>query len=259
MRQFGDGFGFSLLIGGAKELSEGLRMGAGVAYQYITKYTPYESSTVVHPVTNDTTVISFEGYDPGDAFSVNGGLNYERGVMLWSIDLIYSQYMADELHDVKTFRQSRQFDWRFSAAHSGEKTSFTGLARYVWRGKNRVYDEAGQWRETLQLFGNEIQLAGDLTYMLNDIWYAVPSVDVRLLPATVVKEATGEVPEVRREGSDVLGFGAAVGRRLGESMNARLSFKMYRIEAGHPRAGRGDGHPAGMFRESSQRSDPRFR
>ena len=217
MRQFGEGFGFNLLVGGALELTEGMRAGAGVAYQYVGGYTPYEGSVTIDTLTNDTTVIDYEGYNPGDVFSINGGVDYERGRMLWSADLVYSHYVADKLNTIKTFKQSRQFDWRFRGNYNGENIQFVGLVRYVWRGKNRLYNEAGEWAFTRKLFGNELLLSGELTYPFAEQWYAAPSADLRLIASN----------EVNFDNSSIMGFGAAVGRKFGESMDARFGFKLY--------------------------------
>lgn len=222
MRQFGEGFGFSLLVGGALELAEGLRTGGGVTYHYAGKYTPYEMSisikpSIADPLLADTTIIDYDGYDPGDIFSVNGGFDYEREKVTYSLDLIFSQYLADKLGDVKTFRQSRQFDWRLRGVYTGEKVQVAGLARYVWRGKNRLYDEAGAWAYTRKLFGNEFQLSGQLTYPFAGGWYAAPSADLRLIAEN----------EMGFESSSVVGFGADAGKKMNDNFEARLGFKLY--------------------------------
>ena len=72
MRKFGEGFGFSLLVGGALELKPGLRAGGGVTYEYVGSYTPYDGVSHVDTLTSDT--VRFDGYNPGDVISVNGGL-----------------------------------------------------------------------------------------------------------------------------------------------------------------------------------------
>ena len=134
MRQFGGGFGFSLLLGGALELKENMRAGAGVSYQYVGAYTPYEGAVIQDTVTDQTLEIDYSGYDPGDVISANTGVDYKRGKMLWSGDLIYSHYFADQLNNENVFRQSRQFDWRFRCDYTGESNSLAAMLRYVWRG-----------------------------------------------------------------------------------------------------------------------------
>ena len=215
MRKFGEGFGFSLLLGGAIELKEGLRAGGGVAYEYVGSYTPYDGISHIDTLTNDT--VNFDGYNPGDMISVNGGLDYERGSTLWSLDLIFTQYVADKLNDVKTFRQSKQFDWRLRGDFVGERMSFSGLVRYVWRGKNRLYNQAGEWASALKLFGNEIQVSGELTYPFNSGWYVIPAVDFHLVNSN----------ELDFEKSNVLGIGATFGKQVGKSIDARLGGKLY--------------------------------
>ncbi len=219
MRKFGEGFGFSLLVGGAIEVREGLRAGAGVAYEYVGSYTPYSGISHVDTATGDT--VRFDGYNPGDVFSVNGGLDYERGATLWSLDLIFTQYDADKLNDVKTFRQSRQFDWRLRSDYVGERISLSGLVRYVWRGKNRRYDRAGGWIDALKLFGNEIQIAGELSYQFDGGWYAIPAVDFRLVESHEIDF------EIDFDKSSVLGFGATIGKQVGAGIDANIGGKFY--------------------------------
>ena len=215
-RRLGEGFGLTMLVGGAVELKPGLRAGGGLSYQYAGKYTPYESYS-----DSLDNIVSFEDYDPGDLFSANGGFDLERGPMLWSLDLIFSQYLPDKLDDIKIFRQSRQFDWRFSGTYTGEGVQVFGSARYLWRGKNRLYNDLGEWDATRKLYGNEFQLAGAVQFDLATNWTVAPSLDLRLIAKTDVAES------LEIGSANVLGIGTIVGRQLGEQFAGNLGFKYY--------------------------------
>jgi len=219
MRQFGGGFGFSLLLGGALELKEDMRAGAGVAYQYVGGYNPYQGARTLDTVTDRTTEVDYSGYNPGDVISANGGIDYQRGRTLWSVDLIYSQYFADQLNDEKVFRQSRQFDWRLRCDYTGERSSFATMLRYVWRGHNRVYSDTGY--VTPKLFGNEFMVLAEYTQLFGEKWFAAPSADFRVIAGSEI------TTEIGSGNSNVLGFGASVGRHLTEQLSASLGVKFY--------------------------------
>jgi len=219
MRQFGGGFGFTLLLGGALELKDDMRAGAGVAYQYIGNYTPYEGGRILDTVTDEITEVDYSGYDPGDVISANGGIDYQRGRMLWSGDLIYSHYFADELDGQNVFRQSRQFDWRFRGDYTGERNSLAVMLRYVWRGHNRVYSDTGYI--TPKLFGNEFSVLAEYTQLIGERWFAAPSADFRTIAGSEI------TTEIGSGSSNILGFGVAVGRHMTEQLNASLGFKLY--------------------------------
>jgi|GEM_PF-516565 len=219
MRQFGGGFGFTLLLGGALELKDDMRAGAGVAYQYVGGYTPYEGARILDTVTDKITEVDYSGYNPGDVISANGGIDYQRGRMLWSGDLIYSHYLPDKLDDKKVFRQSRQFDWRLRSDYTGERNSFAVMLRYVWRGHNRVYSDTSY--VTPKLFGNEFAVLAEYTQLIGERWFAAPSADFRIIAGSEI------TTEIGSGSSNILGFGASVGRHLSEQLNADLGFKIY--------------------------------
>ena len=221
VRRLGEGLGLSVLLGGAVEVREGLRAGGGITYQYAGKYTPYEDFSMLDTVTMDTSFVSYEDYDPGDMFSVNGGFDYERGMMLWSVDVIFSQYVPDKLADTKLFRQSRQFDWRLRGLYTGEGVEFSGMARYVMRGQNRLYNGLGEWDATRKLYGDEFQLAGEARYQFGTDWFAAPSLDLRMISSADVTE------HLQIGSASIFGVGGTVGRNLGEDVSGQVGFKYY--------------------------------
>jgi len=202
MQRFGEGFGFSLLLGGATMLGENTRGGAGVMYQFVGSYKPYEG---------------FGDYNPGDLFSVNAGLDIEKGRTVWSFDAIYTLYTTDKVNDLSSFKQTPQLDVRLSAKNSGQKIALSGLLRYVLRGNNKTYNEDGIELEPLKLYGDEFTVAGALSWMFKPEWYLAPAAHIRTVAGN----------DLDFGNSTIIGFGAALGKDLGESVKAEAGYKLY--------------------------------
>ncbi len=202
MQRFGEGFGFSLLLGGATMLGDNTRGGAGIMYQFVGSYKPYGG---------------FGDYNPGDLISVNAGLDIERGSSVWSLDAIYTMYGEDKVNSLSSFKQSPQFDIRFSGRNAGEKFSLSGLVRYVMRGDNKIFNVTGLELDPIKLYGDEFSVAGALTWAFKPEWYLVPGADVRTIAGN----------DADFDNSTVIGFGAALGKAMGESLKAEAGYKLY--------------------------------
>ncbi len=202
MQRFGEGFGFSLLFGGATMLGDNTRGGAGIMYQFVGSYKPYEG---------------FGDYNPGDLFSVNAGLDIERSSTIWSLDAIYTLYTEDKVNGAGSFKQSPQLDVRLSGRNAGDRISLSGLLRYVLRGDNTIFNESGVELEPLKLYGDEFTVAGALTWAFKPEWYLVPGADVRTVAGN----------DIDFGNSTIIGFGAAVGKAVGESLKAEAGYKFY--------------------------------
>jgi len=202
MQRFGEGFGFSLLLGGATMLGENTRGGAGIMYQFVGSYKPYAG---------------FGDYNPGDLISVNAGLDIERGSTIWSLDAIYTMYTEDKVNDISSFKQSPQMDVRLTGRNTGDKISLSGMLRYVLRGDNTIFNETGLELDPIKLYGDEFTAAGALTWAFRQDWYLVPGMDVRTIAGN----------DIDFDNSTVIGFGAAVGKSLGESLKAEIGYKLY--------------------------------
>lgn len=202
MQRFGEGFGFSLLLGGAAMLGENIRGGAGVMYQYVGSYKPYEG---------------FGDYNPGDLFSVNAGADLEQGSTVWSLDAIYTRYTTDQVNDISSFKQTPQLDMRFSVQNSGEKIGLSGLLRYVLRGDNKIFSPEGEELTPLKLYGDEFTVAGALTWMFKPEWYLRPAADIRTVAGN----------DIDFDNSTIIGLGAGLSKDLGDNMKVEGGYKLY--------------------------------
>jgi hypothetical protein len=93
------------------------------------------------------------------------------------------------------------------------------MLRYVWRGHNRVYSDTGY--VTPKLFGNEFMVLAEYTQLFGEKWFATPSADFRVIAGSEI------TTEIGSGNSNVLGFGASVGRHLTEQLSASLGVKFY--------------------------------
>ncbi len=202
VRHLGEGLGMNAFFGGAAELAENVRGGAGIRYQYTGSYEPYED---------------YEDYNPGDIVSLNAGVDWERGPLLIAADAVWTTFFTDKLDDVKTFRQSNQFDVRVAGSYAGENTSFSGSVRYVIRGDNKLYDSTGVELEPYRLYGDEFSMRAALGWALGDLWTVTPSVDLRLIGGN----------DVDFDNSTIYGGGGSVSYRLRHNVNAVGGFKLY--------------------------------
>ncbi|MBD3257507.1 hypothetical protein GF377_03665 [candidate division GN15 bacterium] len=199
MRRLGEGFGFSVLFGGATVLGRNLRGGGSIMYEYLGEYTPYESSV---------------DYDPGDLISFNAGLDLEQGAWLWSVEGVYTIYTDDKYDGTKNFRQSPQTDLRFRSSRSSERSSLDLMLRYVARGDNKEYNQEGEEVDPFRLYGNEFHLHGSLTLALSETFSAGPVLQFRSVGDNAVegtsRTAIGD--------ASVFGFGAGFGLDLSSSL-----------------------------------------
>jgi len=200
MRRYGEGFGFNLLAGAARNLGP-VNAGAGIMYEYTGAYEPYEG---------------VDSYDPGDLINASVGAEMKHGRMSWTGDVIFTAYVADKLDGAKVFRQGRQLDFQLGGQYSMERHRARGSLRYGIRGRNSRYDASSEKvTERLKLYGNEFQISGDFAYFLPRAWYLTPSGSLKLIESN--EEGFGN--------SHTLTLGAALGRSLGERFNLELGGK----------------------------------
>ncbi len=206
MRRLGEGFGFNILLGGAAVLAEGVRGGAGIMYDYVGEYKPYESA-----------VEGRGDYDPGNKFSLNAGVDFEFDNNFWSLNAIYSIFSTDKYDGTESFKQSPQLDLRASVVTGQDGASFNGLVRYVIRGKNGDYSALGVELPAFKLFGNELSLAGGADFPIGEKLHVRPMADLRFIADN----------DLEFGGSTVFGFGSDVGMSLSENYNASAGIKLY--------------------------------
>ena len=197
-RSFGEGFGFSLLVGAAQMVGE-LRVGGGISYHYIGKYDPYEG---------------FEGYDPGDMINMNAGADWVNGPTTVSGNIVVSFYGKDKRDDSLLFKESSQIGLGVGVNHVLERFHANGYLNYIVRGRNTRFTP----EETeLKIYGNELALSGNLTWLASNGWSYGPSVLLRAIAAN--EDDFGS--------STIFGFGGAVGRKLGDLGAVELGMKYF--------------------------------
>jgi hypothetical protein len=208
MRRYGEGFGFNVLFGGARQWGQA-NVGASIRYEFLGSYKPYEAG--------DSVVV--EDYNPGDLFTatVSGELPRER--VTWSASASYTIYTTDKSDGVKTIKQSPHLDLQLGGTYKSEDYTLQGVLAYVIRGDNTRYsDDPIIGDQSIKLYGNELHLAGWLQYPFRETWYALPSAGVKTIGGSDATFAGME--EIGR--STVWNFGGAVGKELGKRFNLEV-------------------------------------
>ncbi|UCD17493.1 MAG: hypothetical protein JSV44_00875 [Candidatus Zixiibacteriota bacterium] len=202
VRRFGEGLGLSLLFGGAGSAGE-MRYGAGVMYQYNGTYEPYEG---------------YDDYNPGDLVSFNLGAEIHSDEFTLGSDLIISLYTADRSGDTRVYKQGDQVDFRLAGSHGTELFAATAAVRYLWRGAQTGYDtDTDKEIESLKSYGNEFVVTGMVSWSLMSDWSFAPAAELKLISAN----------EMGFDNSSVFGFGAGIGRKLGERVNFDVGARLY--------------------------------
>lgn len=196
-RRFGEGFGFSVLVGGAQMIG-GLRCGGGVTYRYIGKYDPYET---------------VEGYDPGDMVNINAGADWDNGPTTVSGNIIVSFYGKDKSNDKEVFKESSQLNFGIGVNHVLERFRANGSINYIARGRNTLYTSG----EELKIYGDEFAVSGNLAWTPSNGWSYGPSVLLRRIAAN----------EQDFGSSTVFGLGGGIGRKLGERGVVEMGLKYF--------------------------------
>ena len=198
MRRFGEGFGASVLFGGARMVGD-LRLGAGLMYQITGEYEPYEGGNK---------------YDPGNVFSLNVGVDWEGERAKVSGDVIASLYSSDKFEGEEAFKQSSQINLRMKTRLDQRSSSFSGQVGYLIRGRNTNYLADN---EELKIYGNEFYANGGMSWSLQGVWSVGPTAELKLI---------GE-NDAGFGSSTIFGFGGQVGRSLGEQIGAIVGFKYF--------------------------------
>jgi hypothetical protein len=197
--RLGEGFGFSLLFGGATMLGS-VRCGAGLMYQYNGTYKPYAEAG---------------DYNPGDLLSMNAGGDLQKGLSSFSGDIIYNIYTTDRLDGEKIFRQSPDADLRLGWRYDNKAYVINTGVRYQIRGRNTRYDEGDEILEQLKLYGNEFSAGGSVSWNIRNDWSVAPSLDMRLIAGN--EQVFGS--------SKIYGFGATLGRKFGKNADFTFGYK----------------------------------
>ncbi|MCK5125860.1 MAG: hypothetical protein KAR42_06360 [candidate division Zixibacteria bacterium] len=205
IRRMGEGLGFNLLFGGATTKGNS-RFGATATFQYYGKYTPFEG----------------EGeYDPGEMFSLSVNADTKKEKVLYSASMVFSLYTDDKLEEKKTRKSATQFDILAGMEIPGDKSSFFGNVRLLFRGRNTNYDNE-EIVNQLRLYGNEFVIGGGMRYRANKLWTIIPTVDLRMIGDNEFEDDENKV-----ESSSIFGIGSSVSRAIGQNASARLGYKYY--------------------------------
>jgi hypothetical protein len=195
LRRLGEGFGFSVLLGGARMLGD-WRAGGSIMYRYNGSYDPYEGVT---------------DFDPGDLISFNLGFDRIMEAATVSVEMIYSLYGSDQLGGSDAYKQSSVID--IHAGYNWHK----GVNRvkvaggYVAHGRNTAYVDTPA-SET-KIYGDEFWLRAIWGRDLGKAWRVTPAVNIRTIAAN----------EQNLGSSTVFGLGTTVARPLSDQVGIDFS------------------------------------
>ncbi|MFH1374512.1 MAG: hypothetical protein ABII79_12025 [bacterium] len=202
MRRFGEGFGFSALLGGAQMLGD-LRCGVGVMYQVNGEYEPYAGS---------------DKYDPGDVLSVNATADWQNDRTTVTSEMIFAAYGADKFAGSNAFKQSTQLTGRLRVVHKSEAFDAGGGLSYLARGRNSFFYP----NSTQRLFGNEFMIDANLTRGFAEHWRFTPTAEIRMISA-----AENNQPGT----ASIVGLGGTVGRTFGSQTTIAVGGKYFTGDA----------------------------
>lgn len=202
MRQFGEGLGLSVMVGGARMLGQ-FRAGASAMYQHNGSYAPYEG---------------VEDYDPGDLISFNAGIDrdFENGRV--GANAILSLYTKDKLDGSEVFKQSTAVDLRLTGEYGNDDGLLSGAIGYLIRGRNTTFVENAE--EEVKIYGNEFWGRAAYMHRLGN-WRLGPVMELRSIAEN----------EQDLGSATIFGGGAAVARALGQTMGIEVSGRYYTGEA----------------------------
>ncbi|UCG62396.1 MAG: hypothetical protein JSV52_03675 [Candidatus Zixiibacteriota bacterium] len=209
LRRLGEGFGFNLMIGGATAVGEA-RIGGGVMYRYTGEYTPYEGTF------GGTTIVAGD-YDPGDVITVNAGADLPTGNITWSANVIWTMYGDDKLDGVKNFKQSQQLDFGITGTYKSGPYTINGWTSYLLRGNNTEYRGVDLVPSESKYYGREFAAGATFTYKTASGWYFTPLAKLRMI---------GE-NELDFGSSDIMSFGATIGKTISQGLDADAGFRYY--------------------------------
>ncbi|RKX26915.1 MAG: hypothetical protein DRP45_02280 [Candidatus Zixiibacteriota bacterium] len=207
MRRYGEGFGFNLLVGTARQMGE-IMLSGGAMYQYLGSYEPYEG---------------VDEYDPGNNLNINAAAETKRDLITWTASAIFASYQADQNAGQKVFKQGNHLNLILGGRWSGERSAYGGQIRYMIRARNSWYEAATETViQRLKLYGNEFELSVDAAFKLNPSWQLRPMASLRLI----------EENELGIGNSHLFTFGASAATNLGDQFGLELGIKYLSGQAG---------------------------
>lgn len=198
MSRFGEGFGFNLLIGGARMLGQ-FKCGGGITYQFNGPYKPLADGL---------------DYNPGDLLSANADAEWQKNSAKFNADIIGTLYTSDKMDGKKDFKQGSQLDLRLSGLYDKRPYSFGGSLRYLVRGRNTRYGIDEAVVEQLKIYGNEFGASGRISLAFNE-WVFSPMGEVRMIAKN----------EDNFGNSKIYGFGGSLDKKIGANAAFGFSFE----------------------------------
>jgi len=200
-RRLGEGLGLNLMAGTATTWGD-RRLGASVTLNHAGGYEAYEG----------------EGdYDPGDSLVLTAGIEGDRRNLVWRGDVTFTTHTDDQLEGRKVYSQGDQFGLHAGASLERDGRHANVDVRYLVRGRNSLFDDSESLASRLKVYGNELALAGSLTWVKPDGLYFGPQAEMRRIAGN----------EFGFGSSTVLGVGILAGRPLGELLNLLGGFKFF--------------------------------
>jgi hypothetical protein len=188
-------------MGGATVLSEKMRGGAAIRYQYVGEYSPYDVDV---------------DYDPGDIVSGSVGVDFEDGSLLWAADVSYTAYATDKLDGAEIFGQSPTLELSTRGTWRAERVAFSAQVKYIARGENKPYDSTGAELTAVKLYGNVLAIGGEAAWSPAEGWTITPSAALH---------AIAEADDAR-ESASVVAFGGTVMRRWSKQFTMQAGGKI---------------------------------
>lgn len=208
VRRLGEGFGFNMLAGGATT-NGNARLGGTIMLQYNGKYTAYEG----------------EGeYDPGEMLSITLSGDTKSKSAVYSLNAVFTLFTDDKLDDQKIRKSSTQLDFLAGMQMPGEKTTLSGHARLLLRGRNTNYvPGTEEVSDQLRLYGNEFSLGAGLTYHPAKTWSFTSRAEIRIIGENEYEQTSTQY----MDGSTIFALGGSYARQLGSELNGTVGFRYY--------------------------------
>ncbi len=190
LRRFGEGLGFSLLLGTARMVGD-WRTGASVQYRYNGKYDPYEGVTE---------------FDPGDLISFNLGVDRAMEAMSVSAEVGYSLCGSDKLDGANIYKQSTVLNLHAGVNWKNGANRIAVGAGYLARGRNTIY--VADTTSEAKIFGNELWMRGTWARDFGPDWRVTPTLELRNIAEN----------EQDLGSATIVGLGTTVARRLSDQV-----------------------------------------
>lgn len=199
--KYGEGFGFNALVGGATMLGE-IRCGGGAMFEFTGEYEPYEG---------------LDKYNPGDIFSLNGGIELGESNRLLMANVIYTIFTTDQVAGKKIFKQSPLLELQTAASAGNEFGTAAVDIRYLARGRNTRYSEDESTLEQLKFFGNELAAGLTLGKYFSRKWIFSLAGEMRLLGSN----------ELNFGKSEIFGVGGGIASRPEERFGIGVDYRYF--------------------------------